>query len=192
MSMTATATATKVGRTTQIMAALVALAFALLAMTSQARADASAFFGTYTGSADVMALDGTKIPRDMNVVISGTDDGFRVQWTSVTYRADGEAREKSYEIDFVDSDREAVFAAAQRKNVFGHVVQLDPMKGEPYVWARIDGQTLTVFSLFVGADGGYSLQQYDRTLTEGGLDLRFQVIRDGEILRAVETFLAKS
>ncbi len=157
----------------------------------QARADASAFVGSYSGSAEVVALDGSLIPRDMSVEISETKDGFRVQWTSVTYHVDGSVREKSYEIDFVDSDRDAVFAAAQRKNVFGHVVQLDPMKGEPYVWARIVEQTLTVYSLFVGADGGYSLQQYDRTLADGGLNLRFQTIRDGQIQRAVETFLAR-
>jgi hypothetical protein len=51
--------------------------------------------------------------------------------------------------------------------------------------------TLTVYSLFVGEMGGYSLQQYDRTLTEGGLDLRFQAIQNGEVQRAVETFLAR-
>ena len=37
----------------------------------------------------------------------------------------------------------------------------------------------------------YSLQQYDRTLADGGLNLRFQTIRDGQIQRAVETFLAR-
>ncbi|WP_299280841.1 hypothetical protein [uncultured Tateyamaria sp.] len=172
--------------------ALMALSVALLLLAGQARAELDAFYGSYAGSAEVTALDGSKIPRDMSVVISGTKAGFQVQWTSVTYRPDGSTKEKSYTIDFVPSDREAVYAAAQKKNVFGHEVQLDPMKGEPYVWARVSGQTLTVYSLFVGADGGYSLQQYDRTLAEGGLQLRFQTIRDGAIQRAVETFLTKS
>ncbi|MFL4471251.1 hypothetical protein ACERZ8_15700 [Tateyamaria armeniaca] len=174
-----------------LVTALFALSAACALFVGMARADASAFIGTYSGSAEVQALDGSTIPRDMSVEISATKDGFRVQWTSVTYRADGKVREKSYEVDFVGSDRDAVFSAAQRKNVFGHEVQLDPMKGEPYVWARIVGDTLTVYSLFVGADGGYSMQQYDRTLADGGLDLRFQTIRDGQIQRAVETFLAR-
>ena len=173
------------------LATLVAFSLAALLWTTQARAEPARFFGTYTGSAEVVALDGTKIPRDMSVEISKAKDGFRVQWTSVTYRADGKVREKSYQIDFVASDREAAFAAAQRKNVFGHQVQLDPMKGEPYVWARVVDDTLTVYSLFVGEMGGYSLQQYDRTLTEGGLNLRFQAIQNGEVQRAVETFLAR-
>lgn len=175
----------------RIFAALVALTAVCVLLAQTARADVSGFVGTYTGSAEVQALDGTSIPRDMSVEISKTRDGFRVQWTSVTYRANGKVSEKSYEIDFVGSERDAVFAAAQRKNVFGHEVQLDPMKGEPYVWARITGETLTVYSLFVAADGGYNLQQYDRTLADGGLDLRFQSIQNGEIQRAVETFLTR-
>lgn len=174
-----------------VFAALTALSVLFMVLATQVRADFSDFYGKYSGSAEVQALDGTKIPRDMSVEIGPTKEGFQVQWTSISYRADGDVDEKSYRVDFVASPRDKVFAAAQRKNVFGHEVQLDPMKGEPYVWSRIEGQTLTVFSLFVWANGGYSLQQYDRTLTDGGLNLRFQVIRDGEILRAVETFLAR-
>lgn len=174
-----------------LFAAIFALGCATLAVGAPARADIAPFVGQYSGSAEVAQADGTKIPRDMSVKISETKDGFTVTWTSVTYRASGKLSEKSYSIDFVPSGRGEVYAAAQKKNVFGHEVQLDPMKGEPYVWARIVAQTLTVYSLFVDTNGGYSLQQYDRTLSEGGLELRFQNIRDGEILRAVETFLTQ-
>lgn len=169
----------------------VSLVVALTVWVGAAFADIGRFAGSYEGSAEVTSSDGTKIPRDMSVDVSETKDGFRVTWTSVTYRTDGRTKEKSYTIDFVPSGRASVYAAAQQKNVFGHRVQLDPMKGEPYVWARITGDTLTVYSLFVSEEGGYSLQQYDRTLADGGLDLRFQNIRDGEILRAVETFLTR-
>ena len=171
--------------------ALCVISAALFWAGVAAAQDVTRFAGSYEGSAEVTAADGTKIPRDMSVEVSETKDGFRVKWTSVTYRTDGRTKEKSYAIDFVPSGRDAVYAAAQQKNVFGHLVQLDPMKGEPYVWARIDDDTLTVYSLFVSEAGGYSLQQYDRTLADGGLNLRFQNIRDGEILRAVETFLTR-
>lgn len=164
---------------------------AMLLASVQARAEISAFYGAYTGSAEVISYDGTTIPRDMSVEISEVEDGFQVQWTSVSYHADGGVSEKSYAIDFIDSGRGTVYAAAQRKNVFGHEVQLDPMKGEPYVWSRLNEKTLSVYSLFVAPDGGYSLQQYDRTLAEGGLKLKFQVVQNGLIRRAVETFLVR-
>lgn len=163
--------------------------FMCAAMTAQA--DYTRFFGTYTGAADVISLDGSKQRRDMNVEISGIKGGFRVNWTSTTYRKDGSAKEKSYSIDFAPSYQEGVFASAMKRNVFGHSVQLDPMKGEPYVWSRIEGDTLSVYSMFVTQSGGYEIQQFDRTLADGGLDLDFQTVRDGKILRQVSTFLKK-
>ena len=94
-------------------------------------------------------------------------------------------------MDFLPSQRPGIFAAAMQRNVFGHAVQLDPMKGEPYVWGRIVGETLTVYSLFLHDDGRYELQQFDRTLVEGGLQLNYTAIRDGVPQRSVETFLKR-
>lgn len=164
-----------------------AMVFVLLAQV--ARADIAPFVGKYIGSADIAMADGTLKKRDMNVEISQSDAGFNVSWTSTTYKIDGRIKEKSYSIDFVTSERPNVYAAAQRKNVFGHAVQLDPMKGEPFVWAQIHGDTLTVYSLFVSESGGYEMQQFDRTLRDGGLQLDFSRVRNGERLRSVSTFL---
>lgn len=169
----------------------VAVAACMLAalLAASVRADVSRFVGSYVGSADVVSSDGTKKPRDMSVEISEVEDGFRVSWTSTTYRPDGSSKVKSYTIDFEPSDRSGVFAAAMKRNVFGHNVQLDPMKGEPYVWGRVVGDTLSVYSMFVTEDGGYEIQQFDRTLATGGLDLDFKSVRDGIIQRTVSTFL---
>lgn len=158
-------------------------------LAAQSRADISRFVGDYSGSAEIVENDGTASPRDMSVSISTTNKGFVVKWTTVTHKSEGRTKENTYEISFVPSDREGVFAAAMKKNVFGHEVQLDPMKGEPYVWARVIGDTLTVYSLFVDADGGYELQQFDRTLTEGGLNLEFSRISNGTQRRTTKAFL---
>lgn len=162
----------------------------LFVLTAQAGlADVSSFVGKYSGSADIVSVDGNTSKRDMSVEISMTDDGFNVSWTSTTHKSDGRIKEKSYSIDFLPSDRSNVFAAAQKKNVFGHSVQLDPMKGEPFVWARVIDDTMTVYSLFVNDDGGYEMQQFDRTLTDGGLHLDFMRVRNGVQQRSVSTLL---
>ena len=160
-------------------------------MAGQARAEISRFFGSYEGSAEGVSADGTTRPRDMSVEIGPSDEGFTVSWTSTTYRSDGSANMKSYTIDFRPTERDGIFASAMRRNVFGHNVQLDPMKGEPYVWSRIVGDTLTVYSMYVTDEGGYEIQQFDRTLADGGLDLDFRNVRDGAILRTVSTFLIR-
>ncbi|WP_187430088.1 hypothetical protein ROLI_023760 [Roseobacter fucihabitans] len=167
------------------------LVLMVVASAAAAQADISRFLGVYDGSATVTSADGKTHDRDMNVVISHTRNGFRVDWTSTTYRPDGTSKAKSYSVEFVPSDRGDVYAAAMKRNVFGHDVQLDPMKGEPYVWSRIDGDTLSVYSLFVAEDGGYEIQQFNRTLAVGGLNLDYKSVRNGEIQRTVSTFLKK-
>ncbi|MCV3271990.1 hypothetical protein [Roseobacter sinensis] len=171
-------------------AALAVAALLLLAAAVQAaQADISRFVGSYTGSAEVKSADGSTQDRDMSVTISETKQGFVVSWTTSTFRPDGSTKQKSYKVEFVPSDRGDVYASAMKRNVFGHDVQLDPMKGEPYVWSRIEGDTLSVYSLFVSEDGGYEIQQFNRTLAEGGLELDYKSVRNGEIQRTVTTFL---
>lgn len=164
--------------------------FALQSVSANA-AEITPFVGDYVGSAEVVDADGESIPRDMSVSIHETGKGFNVSWTTTTYKLDGRVKEQEFSVDFLPSDRPEVFSAAMKRNVFGHEVPLNPMEGEPFVWGRIDGQTLTVFSLFIDETGGYELQQYDRTLAEGGLDLSFSRFVNGERSRTVETFLKK-
>jgi hypothetical protein len=69
-----------------------------------------------------------------------------------------------------------------RPNYFGGWVPLDPMKSEPYIWARIKEATLTVYAMHVIDDGSYEMQTYDRTLTKEGMRLDFTRIRaDGKV-----------
>ncbi len=174
------------------LALLFAASFWLAVFVQHAQATGiEPFVGDYTGSADVVDADGTATPRDMSVSIQEIKGGFNVSWTTTTYKADGRIKDEKYSVDFQSSDRPDVYSAAMKRNVFGHEVPLDPMKGEPFVWGRIEGDTLTVFSLFIAENGGYELQQFDRTLADGGLDLSFSRFRDGIKSRSVETFLRK-
>lgn len=164
--------------------------FSVVALPSHA-AEITPFVGDYVGSANMVDQDGTETPRDMSVSIQENKNGFNVSWKTTTYKHDGRVKEQAFSIDFNPSERSDVFSAAMRRNVFGHEVPLDPMQGEPFVWGRIMGDTLTVFSLFIDENGGYELQQFDRTLAEGGLDLSFSRFRNGIKSRSVETFLKK-
>jgi len=175
----------------RLLCALATLAAILVVSPARANDLIAPFVGDYSGSAEVVAADGERTPRDMSVSISANKQGFTVEWTSTTYKPDGRLKSKSYSIDFLPTERNGLFSAGMRRNVFGHAVQLDPMKGEPFVWGRIRGDTMTMFSLFVDETGDYEIQQFDRTLAEGGLDLRFIVTRNGLEQRSVETFLKR-
>jgi hypothetical protein len=150
-----------------------------------------AFYGKYTGQAVTSGGDEVS-KRDLSVIIKPAGKGkFTIDWITFSRSASGERKRKEYSISFKPSDRAGDFASAMKKNLFGKSVPLDPIKGEPYVWARIHGKTLTVHAMRVTDDGGYEMQVYDRTLTADGMDLKFSRVRDGKILKQITGSLLK-
>ena len=153
-------------------------------------ADIDPFVGNYTGSADV-DHGGESAPRNMSVEIADTKDGFDVTWSTTIQRANGEVDEKQYTIRFLQTTGSDVFPSAMKSDVFGNRVPLDPLNGDPYVWSHIAGETLTVYALNILEDGGYEMQEYRRSLADGGLSLDYRRLRNGEKLRNVKAFLKK-
>ncbi len=148
------------------------------------------FLGTYHGST-TFEENGIETARDLDVKISVTDAGFSVFWKSTTIKPDGRIKEKDFDIHFTPTDRIHVFQAAQKPSLFGGTKPLDPMKGEPYVWARIVDNVLTIHALLVLDDGGYELQIYHRALVDNGLNLEYSRIRNGEKLRVIKSILSR-
>jgi len=167
-------------RTLVLCAAMMATATS----TNAASVDFTIFFGEYEGEA-VSENDGEVRKRDLRVNISAFRNGFTVNWISVTKRPDGKLKRNEHSINFLPTRRENIFRSGERKDFFGNAVPMDPLKGDPYVWARIHDETLTVHALHVLEDGGYEMQTYTRTRIPKGLSLRYSRVRDGEILRTV-------
>ena len=148
------------------------------------------FIGDYAGKYIPSDGDEKRI-RDLSVKIDKVKGGLNISWATTTFNNKNPKRKK-YSIDFLKTDREHVYSAAQKKNVFGGRDPLDPMKGEPYAWARIEDRSLTVFVLTIADDGGYELQTYDRILTvDDNLDVRFSRIRNGEVIKTLEVSLRR-
>lgn len=167
-----------------IRAIVVCATMALAAMAEAAAPEVEAFFGEYEGEA-ATDNDGELRKRDLRVEILPHENGFTVNWISVTKRPNGKLKRKAYSIDFHPTRRDNIYRSGERKDLFGNAVPLDPMKGDPYVWARVHEDTLTVYALHVLEDGGYEMQTYARTRIPEGLELKYSRVRDGEILRTV-------
>ncbi|SEG81101.1 hypothetical protein [Marinobacterium lutimaris] len=134
------------------------------------------FMGHYIGHAD--SEDG--IGRDMSVTIGdipGSDDYF-VEWSTVIHKSKTRTKRVTYNIRFQQSGREGIDASAMAKDVFGKSRPLDPLNGDPLVWARVKGNTHVVYALIITEDGGYDLQVYSRTLNAEGLWLEFTRQKD--------------
>ncbi len=141
------------------------------------------FFGKYTGTSGPSAGSGEIAERDLTVTITPLEEnGFTVSWATVIYKANGQRKKTAPSIDFYPSSRPGLFVSAMKTDVFGHTVPYDPIAkdGNPYVWAGLEGTTLTVSAMYIADGGGYELQVYRRSLNESGLSLDFERIKDGK------------
>lgn len=150
------------------------------------------FYGEYVGQS-ISGTDEGLNRRDLAVTIrpAETGEGFVIGWTTIIPKEGGETVRRQWSIAFQPAGRPHLFGSAMQKDMFGNLQPLDPLKGEPYVWARIRGDTLSVYVMLVTKDGGYEMQAYHRTLTDGGMHLRFTRQREGTTLKVVEGTLTR-
>ena len=170
----------------------IGLAIAALALAAPAVADTiDPFVGTYVGTAQVLGSDGEVTEeRDMDITIAAErGGGFSITWINVT-RVDGRrdvpgVRRRVDEVMMEPGDRNGVFLEKTQRSLFERRQDVDVISGDPMRWARIDGDSLGLFSLVVKADGGYELQSYERILTEDGLAIEFSRVINGEVTRRI-------
>mgnify|MGYP003662177202 CR=1 FL=1 len=158
---------------------LLSLAIVLFGLVpvQTARADMfSPFLGKFEGHVDTEEGE-----RDLTVEIVEEKRGFRVNWE----------KERVYSVWFVKTERPGIYRSAVKPNAFGGYVPVDPMKGEPYSWVQIKGESMTMYALVVRDDGGYDMLAYKRRLTETGMHLSFSRVRDGKPLRGIEADLKR-
>jgi hypothetical protein len=152
--------------------------------------DLKPFFGNYVGVATVEDTDGEVHHRDMDIVVQPYgDNGFRIDWINVTLvngRRDLPGVERRVQSSLFEpvEDRD-IYVEVKPENMFEQREPTKPMRGDPVRWASIDGPRLHVYAFEVLADGTYELQIYDRTLTDKGLDIQFQRIVDGKLMRRI-------
>lgn len=143
------------------------------------------FVGIYHGVTIEHAEDELQA-RDLDVTIEKTERGFTVDWATVIHKEDGREKNVSLSIEFFTTERPDIYGSAMRSGLFGKRIPNDPLKGEPFFWARIVDKTLTIHALYITDEGGYEMQVYERKLDEdGNMDLVFSRFRDGEQIRDV-------
>lgn len=154
------------------------------------------FFGRYLGQGTVLKADpGAPLhepaQRRMSEVIIGPargEAGFIITWSTLKAKAHGEAG--ASEAD-VKTYHQTFRAARGKDDLFHDVRSGDPLKGQSTSWARIQGNTLSIYQVQMDPNGGYFVTQYDRTLTRRGMDVHFTRIENGELVRTVELKLDK-
>ena len=153
--------------------------------------DLSPFLGTYVGQATVEDLiTGKQQQRDLDItVVPYRNHGLRIDWITVGL-VDGRrdvpgVKRWSQTALFEPKDDIDFMVEVGKSDVFQERQATTPIEGDPIRWTRVDGNVLHTCSFMVLEDGRYELQLYQRILTDVGMDIRFERVVDGEIIRRV-------
>ncbi len=153
--------------------------------------DLTRFFGTYVGRAIVKDLDtGAEQLRDLDIVVSPYhDDGLKIDWVTVGL-VDGRrdlpgVKRWSQTALFEPSSTNNFLVEVGEGSLFKERGDMEIIVGDPIRWTRIEGDTLHACSFVVLEDGRYELQVYQRILTDSGMDILFERIVDGAVVRRV-------
>ena len=178
-----------VSRPSLLLLSCIVLTLAAFSQPSRAAYQYEKFIGEYLGEG-ITSEGEVLTKRDLSVEIKPKQEGFILTWVSVTHKKNGSLKRKAYTVHFKPKGN-GLYGSAMRTDMFGNQVPLDPLKGEPYVWARISGDTLFVYAMLITDEGGYEMQVYERTLTPGGMDLTYYRVRDEGIKRTVRGTLKR-
>jgi len=148
--------------------------------SSQNQVDIKKFFGVFEGQT-VDIKPGETRSRQVNVVIEAYgEDGFKVDWKIVMNKIDGRQKLRSSSIAFKPTIRPGIYTSAMQKDLFGNEVPLDPVAGDPFVWATLKKEVLRINRLIITDEGGFELQIFKRSLDKQGLTVQFSRYLEGE------------
>jgi hypothetical protein len=171
----------------------------LLLTSGGAAADETAisrFFGDWRGTE--LSLSGPDhglnlSSKDLDVQIRADGEGFDISWTALARSdsSDGEVVREAVDAKFVPTERPGVFAfepggSSLLSRLFADPSTGNPLRGETLLWARLDGSTLTVYSLAINSRGGFDLDRYSRTLNDGSMSVHHTHRMEGDQVLTIE------
>lgn len=140
-----------------------------------------------SGDDDAVALS----PKDLEVQIRPEDSGFHMSWVGFARPEGGGIARQEIEASFTPTDRPGVFAfnpgrPSLLSRLFADPATGNPLKGETLLWARLDGNSLTVYSLAINPDGGFELDRYARRLTDQGMTAHYTRRIENDLILTVD------
>ncbi len=130
------------------------------------------FFGSYKGMSTSVP-EGETSRRELSITIKPYENGFIIEAETRMHKTNERVKRIQTSISFRPTRRKNIYESGMRRDLFGHTVPLDPLKGDPFVWATISGNNLTVYAVRITDSGAQDMQIDKRTLTPQGMDLEF-------------------
>ena len=158
------------------------------------------FFGQWRG-VDV-TINGTEqapklSPPDLDVAISSEDGGFRIRALALGRETDGTLVPRPLDATFAPTAVPGVYAFAPGtgslfSRLFADPAVGNPLKGDTLLWARLQDDTLYVYSLAIDPAGGFALEHSTGQLTENGMATRYELRSQNDRIVTVEGRLERA
>jgi hypothetical protein len=180
--------------------ALAAIVLLIAPCTARADPQIEDFLGQWRGVE--VSVDGTEqapklTPADLGTEITQANGGFQIRTLSLGRKPDGPVVARRMEATFAPTDTPGVFAfdpgsGSLLSSLFADPAVGNPLDGETLLWARLEGDTLHVYSLAIDPRGGYALEQSSGQLTEGGMVTRYELRSENDRVITVEGRLKRA
>jgi hypothetical protein len=167
---------------------------------SAAEAAIENFFGEWRGmevSVDD-AEDAPKLsPSDLDMAISEEDGGFRIRALALGREPDGTLVARPIDAAFAPTETPGVFAfdpgtGSLLSSLFADPAVGNPLKGDTLLWARLQDDTLHVYSLAIDPGGGFALEHSTGQLTADGMATRYELRSQNDRIVTVEGRLERT
>jgi len=180
-----------VARRSLALAAVLSCAAPMPALAQDYVEAAEPFIGNYVGVAEVFDGEGDLLEtRDMDIEIYfGDRNELTMRWINVSL-VDGRrdvpgVERRVQQMVLVEGGPHGSLIEDTRGSVFSGRRNVEVMAGDALHWARfLEGQ-LDVYAFGVNAQGEPVLHEYERILTEQGLDIVFNAYVDGQLVRHI-------
>jgi hypothetical protein len=172
-------------------------AIALLAESPAASAAEVAiedFFGEWRG-VEISVDGGEQAPKlspsDLDTAITDEDGGFRIRALALGREPDGTLVARPIDARFAPTEVPGVFAFAPAagsllSSLFADPAVGNPLEGDTLLWARLQDDTLHVYSLAIDHAGGYELEHSTGRLTGDGMATGYELRSENDQIVTVE------
>lgn len=158
------------------------------------------FFGEWRG-VDINVEGAEQAPKlsptDLDMAITDEDGGFRVRALALGRESDGTLVARPFEATFAPTETPGVFAfdpgnRSLLSSLFADPAVGNPLEGDTLLWARLQDDTLHVYSLAIDPAGGYALEHSTGRLTGDGMATRYELRSENDRIVTVEGRLERA
>jgi hypothetical protein len=136
-------------------------------------------------------------PSDLDMTISAAGGGFQIRALALGRESDGTLAARPFDASFAPTDLPGVFAfdpgsRSLLSRLFADPAVGNPLQGDTLLWARLQDDTLHVYSLAIDPAGGFALEHSTGRLTDNGMAARYELRSQNDRIAIVEGRLERA